>query len=106
MSLLSFMWHHFPLSKYKDKSDIVYISVESQALILCHSHSSARKMSGKAAISSDAVSVTSSTPSISWKGWLWDSADVSAEERRFLLKLDFTLLTFGTLGMLIKWVGI
>jgi ACS family pantothenate transporter-like MFS transporter len=31
---------------------------------------------------------------------------VSAEERRFLLKLDFTLLTFGTLGMLIKWVGI
>jgi ACS family pantothenate transporter-like MFS transporter len=56
---------------------------------------------------------------------LWDSADVSKEERKFLLKvfcflpslrgcpvltihfysqLDFTLLTFGTLGMLIKWV--
>ncbi|KAI1613227.1 putative pantothenate transporter liz1 [Exophiala viscosa] len=51
-----------------------------------------------------APSVASSTPSSSWKGWLWDSADVSKEERRFLLKLDFTLLTFGTLGMLIKWI--
>ncbi|PMD13703.1 MFS general substrate transporter [Hyaloscypha hepaticicola] len=61
-------------------------------------------MSGKEAISSDAVSVSSSTPSISWRGWLWDSTDVSAEERRFLTKLDFTLLTFGTLGMLIKWI--
>ncbi|OIW22625.1 putative pantothenate transporter liz1 [Coniochaeta ligniaria NRRL 30616] len=50
------------------------------------------------------VSVTSSAPSRSWKGWLWDSAEVSKEERRFLLKLDFTLLTFGTLGMLIKWI--
>ncbi|EXJ86020.1 hypothetical protein A1O1_06389 [Capronia coronata CBS 617.96] len=51
-----------------------------------------------------APSVASSTPSTSWKGWLWDSADVSKEERRFLLKLDATLLTFGTLGMLIKWI--
>jgi ACS family pantothenate transporter-like MFS transporter len=51
-----------------------------------------------------APSVTSSTPSHSWRGWLWDSADVSKEERRFLFKLDATLLTFGTLGMLIKWI--
>ncbi|OQV00239.1 hypothetical protein CLAIMM_05764 [Cladophialophora immunda] len=51
-----------------------------------------------------AASITSSTRSGSWKGWLWDSADVSKEERRFLLKLDFTLLTFGTLGMLTKWI--
>ncbi|EHK97819.1 putative Pantothenate transporter liz1 [Glarea lozoyensis 74030] len=51
-----------------------------------------------------AASIASSTPSVSWRGWLWDSADVSKEERRFLLKLDFTLLTFGTLGMLIKWI--
>jgi ACS family pantothenate transporter-like MFS transporter len=42
--------------------------------------------------------------SSSWRGWLWDSADVSKEERRFLFKLDATLLTFGTLGMLIKWI--
>ncbi|KAE8449068.1 hypothetical protein EG329_008656 [Mollisiaceae sp. DMI_Dod_QoI] len=59
-------------------------------------------MAEKAA--SVAVSVASSTPSSSWKGWLWDSADVPKEERRFLLKLDFTLLTFGTLGMLTKWI--
>jgi ACS family pantothenate transporter-like MFS transporter len=51
-----------------------------------------------------APSVTSSTPSHSWRGWLWDSADVSKEERKFLFKLDATLLTFGTLGMLIKWI--
>ncbi|KAH7093496.1 putative pantothenate transporter liz1 [Paraphoma chrysanthemicola] len=51
-----------------------------------------------------APSVVSSTVSRSWKGWLWDSADVSKEERKFLFKLDATLLTFGTLGMLIKWI--
>tara|TARA_R110002003_G_scaffold325_6_gene18813 strand:- start:15542 stop:16066 length:525 start_codon:yes stop_codon:yes gene_type:complete len=51
-----------------------------------------------------APSVASSTPSRSWKGWLWDSADASKEERKFLFKLDATLLTFGTLGMLIKWI--
>ncbi|KAF8867029.1 putative pantothenate transporter liz1 [Acephala macrosclerotiorum] len=51
-----------------------------------------------------AASVASTTPSSSWKGRLWDSADVSKEERRFLLKLDFTLLTFGAFGMLIKWI--
>ncbi|KAF2022570.1 putative pantothenate transporter liz1 [Setomelanomma holmii] len=49
-------------------------------------------------------SIASSTPSHSWKGWLWDSADASKEERKFLFKLDATLLTFGTLGMLIKWI--
>ncbi|KAK6437732.1 hypothetical protein LTR95_006076 [Oleoguttula sp. CCFEE 5521] len=43
-------------------------------------------------------------PPSTWRGWLWDSADVSKEERRFLLKLDASLLTFGTLGMLIKWI--
>jgi hypothetical protein len=32
-------------------------------------------------------SIASSTPSASWRGWLWDSADVSKEERRFLLKV-------------------
>ncbi|RVX66581.1 hypothetical protein B0A52_09458 [Exophiala mesophila] len=40
----------------------------------------------------------------SWRGWLWDTADLSKEERRFLFKLDATLLTFGTLGMLTKWI--
>lgn len=29
------------------------------------------------------------TPSSTWKGWLWDSADVSKEERRFLLKVGY-----------------
>ncbi|KAN0104087.1 putative pantothenate transporter liz1 [Hyaloscypha variabilis] len=61
-------------------------------------------MTEKNVSTDDAVSIVSSTPSQSWKGWLWDSADYSTEERRFLLKLDFTLLTFGTLGMLIKWI--
>jgi ACS family pantothenate transporter-like MFS transporter len=36
----------------------------------------------------EAASIVSSTPSSSWKGWLWDSADVSKEERRFLLKVS------------------
>jgi hypothetical protein len=89
----------------------------------------AEKSTSVKVTSVDAVSIASSTPPSTWRGWLWDSADVSKEERRFLLKvgsiiispryhasnvacadlryylqLDFTLLTFGTLGMLIKWV--
>ncbi|KAF2444153.1 putative pantothenate transporter liz1 [Karstenula rhodostoma CBS 690.94] len=55
-------------------------------------------------MSKQTPSVVSSTPSHSWRGWLWDSADVTKEERKFLFKLDATLLTFGTLGMLIKWI--
>jgi ACS family pantothenate transporter-like MFS transporter len=33
------------------------------------------------------VAVVPLTPKNSWKGWLWDSADVSKEERKFLLKV-------------------
>jgi hypothetical protein len=33
-------------------------------------------------------------PSKSWKGWLWDSADVSKEERKFLLKVGYTVLSY------------
>ncbi|OAP54784.1 hypothetical protein AYL99_11232 [Fonsecaea erecta] len=40
-----------------------------------------------------APSVTSSTRSGTWKGWLWDSADVSKEERRLLLKIDTSNIT-------------
>lgn len=51
------------------------------------------------AVSIRAVSVKSDTPSRTWKGWLWDSADVSKEERRFLLKVGHCA---GLLKMLIS----
>ena len=41
-------------------------------------------------VSSSVVEVMNTepkSPKSSWKGWLWDSADVSKEERRFLLKV-------------------
>lgn len=41
-------------------------------------------------VSAKAGSVKSTTPSRTWRGWLWDSADVSKEERRFLLKVGLT----------------
>ncbi|KAH8902258.1 retrograde regulation protein 2 [Coniochaeta sp. PMI_546] len=44
-------------------------------------------------MSKNPVSVVSSAPSRSWKGWLWDSAEVSKEERRFLLKIDTSNIT-------------
>ena len=34
-----------------------------------------------------------------WRSFIWDSFDKSPEERYFILKLDFALLTFGCLGM-------
>ena len=33
-----------------------------------------------------------------WQSYLWDSLDKSLEERKFLFKLDFALLTFASLG--------
>ncbi|WVW78050.1 hypothetical protein I302_100001 [Kwoniella bestiolae CBS 10118] len=36
--------------------------------------------------------------------WLWDSLDYTPQERRMLLKLDSTLLTFGAIGMFIKFL--
>jgi MFS transporter, ACS family, pantothenate transporter len=38
-------------------------------------------------VSTTIVSAELAAPSSTWKGWLWDSADVSKEERRLLLKL-------------------
>ena len=33
-----------------------------------------------------------------WQSYLWDTLDKSPDERRFLFKLDFALLTFASLG--------
>ncbi|KAL6249511.1 hypothetical protein RBB50_003364 [Rhinocladiella similis] len=38
-------------------------------------------------------SVSVASQSRSWMGWLWDSADVSKEERLFLLKIDTSNIT-------------
>ncbi|KAJ7083601.1 major facilitator superfamily domain-containing protein [Mycena belliarum] len=38
----------------------------------------------------------------SWLGYLWDTADVSAQERRMLFKVDASLLVFASLGYFIK----
>ncbi len=34
-----------------------------------------------------------------WQSYLWDTLDKSPEERKFLFKLDFALLTFASLGI-------
>ena len=33
-----------------------------------------------------------------WQSYLWDTFDKSSEERKFMFKLDFALLTFASLG--------
>ncbi|KAI5475641.1 MFS general substrate transporter [Pseudohyphozyma bogoriensis] len=38
----------------------------------------------------------------SWLGYIWDTSDLSSQERRLLFKLDATLLIFGSLGYFIK----
>ncbi|KAF7896988.1 uncharacterized protein EAF01_009391 [Botrytis porri] len=38
----------------------------------------------------------------SMKGYVWDDPDKPAIEKRFLLKLDFFLLTYGCLGYFCK----
>ena len=37
-----------------------------------------------------------------WQSYLWDTFDKSPEERKFLFKLDFALLTFASLGRLLQ----
>ena len=37
-----------------------------------------------------------------WQSYLWDTFDKSPEERKFLFKLDFALLTFASLGKLLQ----
>ena len=37
-----------------------------------------------------------------WQSYLWDTFDKSPEERKFLFKLDFALLTFASLGDVLK----
>ncbi|KAJ6454570.1 major facilitator superfamily domain-containing protein [Mycena vulgaris] len=38
----------------------------------------------------------------SWLGYLWDTADVTPQERRMLFKVDASLLVFASLGYFIK----
>ncbi|KAI8935617.1 hypothetical protein NX059_007146 [Plenodomus lindquistii] len=54
--------------------------------------------------SGEKTNLASSTPSNSWKGWLWDTAGVPPAEKKFLRKLDATLLVFGFMGMFIKGI--
>ncbi|KAL2058532.1 hypothetical protein ABVK25_001260 [Lepraria finkii] len=39
-----------------------------------------------------------------WQSYVWDTLDKSPEERKFLFKLDFALLTFASLGYFIKYL--
>lgn len=39
-----------------------------------------------------------------WRTYIWDSLDKTPEERKLLLKLDATILTFASLGYLIKYL--
>ncbi|KAK7960486.1 major facilitator superfamily transporter [Apiospora saccharicola] len=43
-------------------------------------------------------------PKRSWKSYIWDTFDKSPEERRFLFKLDFALMTLASLGYFIKYL--
>ena len=43
-------------------------------------------------------------PKRKWQSYIWDSLDKSPEERKFLFKLDSAVLTFASLGYLIKYL--
>lgn len=44
------------------------------------------------------------TPKKTWKGRLWDTFDLPADERKLLFKVDALLLTFASLGYFLKYV--
>ncbi|KAL7412581.1 MFS general substrate transporter [Mrakia frigida] len=41
---------------------------------------------------------------IPWYGYVWDSFSKPPEERRFLMKLDMTLLVFSVLGLIMRYI--
>lgn len=53
-------------------------------------------------VSEDVSDIVQSKPKRTWRSYIWDSLDKSSEERRFLFKLDAFILTFASLGYLIK----
>ena len=48
---------------------------------------------------STAVVVVQEDVKKKWTSYVWDTFDKSPDERHFLFKLDFALLTFASLGM-------
>lgn len=57
-----------------------------------------------AGVNQHAEEVIQDKPKRSWKSYVWDTFDKSPEERRFLFKLDAAVLTFASLGYLIKYL--
>lgn len=51
-----------------------------------------------------AAELVKEQPASTWRSYVWDTLDKSPEERRFLFKLDTVLLTFASLGYLIKYL--
>ena len=49
-----------------------------------------------------AEEVINEVPKRRWQSYIWDTFNKSPEERAFLGKLDAALLTFASLGYLIK----
>lgn len=43
-------------------------------------------------------------PKRRWQSYIWDSLDKSPFERQFLFRLDLAVLTFASLGYLIKYL--
>ncbi|VUC25744.1 unnamed protein product [Clonostachys rosea] len=56
------------------------------------------------ATSRHAASVDPESRKLTWRGYIWDTLDMPPAERRLLLKVDLTILTFGCLGTFIKYI--
>lgn len=41
-------------------------------------------------------------PTQSWKGYLWDTWDLPADQRKLLFKVDAFVLTFASIGYFLK----
>lgn len=63
-----------------------------------------RPPSDDAVVQQHADDLIQAKPQRSWKSYVWDTFDKSPEERRFLFKLDAAVLTFASLGYLIKYL--
>ncbi|CAK7229717.1 hypothetical protein SBRCBS47491_007342 [Sporothrix bragantina] len=79
-------------------------SPSAEALSTPPSHDGLDKDGLTAANRAVAERLVAEKPKQTWRSNIWDTFDKSPEERKFLFKLDAVVLTFASLGYLIKYL--
>lgn len=90
----------------EDELDVLdpTVDVVDERALLLDSTMAPKLTSNSADAQLHADAVINEAPKRKWQSYIWDSLDKSPEERKFLFKLDSAVLTFASLGYLVKYL--